>query len=227
MTATSTRPSGPSSRHRYARSIGRQIQEHPRRSCTDRATAAGDDDQSVDLAFAISHAAMAVFPNAVGAQTIPSSWAVIFATASFGTAEADLELRFNRRARVPLVPNVGPDLVPSRRASVSRDIHEARRCVGEFLAACDHSRLVVRREPHRLRLVELGFEMRQPDSRFSMAGGDPSFHVNQIRANDLNGLGQRPSIGRSLRLREVARSRVLCSLIVHDAHPDSDQVPLR
>jgi len=99
--------------------------------------------------------------------------------------------------------------------------------LGEFLAACDHSRLVVRREPHRLRLVELGvLKCCQP----GVAGsawrvGDPSFP----RKPDSR---ERPERSWAAALRLAAPSfaggwqgpRVLCSLIVHDAHPDSDQV---
>ena len=48
---------------------------------TDRAVVEGGGKGDFTM-YAISHAATAVFPNAVGAQTIPSSWPVIFATAS-------------------------------------------------------------------------------------------------------------------------------------------------
>ena len=76
-----------------------------------------------------------------------------------------LELRFNRRARVPFVPNFGPDLVRLEKSQGLRQT-SARHgdMLGEFLAACDHTWLVVRREPHRLSLVELWvLKCRQPE----------------------------------------------------------------
>src|ERR1035437_1097340 len=67
-----------------------------------------------------------------------------------------LELRFNRRARVPFVPNFGPDLV---RIEKSQGLRQTSTRNGDmldkFLAACDYTRLVVRREPHGLGLVKL------------------------------------------------------------------------
>ena len=81
-----------------------------------------------------------------------------------GRAEAALELHFDRLARVPLVPNSGrtraPREVPCLRQAASRQ----RDVLGKFLAARDHPRLVIGREPHRLSLVELRvLKRRQPE----------------------------------------------------------------
>jgi hypothetical protein len=65
--------------------------------------------------------------------------------------------------------------------------------LGEFLAACDHSRLVVRRKPHRLSLVEFGvLKCCQPEQPIEHSWREILLlHVNKIRANDLNSLRQR------------------------------------
>src|ERR1035437_5259000 len=115
------------------------------------------------LRFPISHAATVVFPNAVGAHRIPSSWAVIFATASSWNGRsrprnsASIAVPAYRSSRTS-----GRILCASRRAKVSVR-HACVRAASprhsdmlhKFLAACDHTRLVVRREPHDLALVEL------------------------------------------------------------------------
>ncbi|MEP6960541.1 MAG: hypothetical protein ABI995_00575 [Acidobacteriota bacterium] len=71
-------------------------------------------------------------------------------------AESTLELRVNRHACVPFVPNIGPDLV---RFEESQGFGQASAgdsdVLDKFRAACDHARFVVRREPHGLRFVEL------------------------------------------------------------------------
>ena len=67
-----------------------------------------------------------------------------------------LELRFNRRARIPFVPNFGPDLVRFKKSQGLRQTSTRHSdMLDKFLAACDYTRLVVRREPHGLSLVEL------------------------------------------------------------------------
>ena len=57
-----------------------------------------------------------------------------------------LELRFNRRARVPFVPNFGPDFVRFEKSLGLRQTSARYRyMMGKFRAACDHARLVVGR----------------------------------------------------------------------------------
>src|ERR1019366_9651729 len=57
------------------------------------------------------------------------------------------ELRFNRRARVPFVPNFGPDLVRLEKCQGLRQTSARHGDVlRKFLAASDYTRLVVRRE---------------------------------------------------------------------------------
>jgi hypothetical protein len=71
--------------------------------------------------------------------------------------ELTLELHFNRCARKPFVPNFGPDLVRLEKSQCLRETSTGHSDVlGEVLAAGNHTRLVVRREPHRLSFVELG-----------------------------------------------------------------------
>jgi hypothetical protein len=67
-----------------------------------------------------------------------------------------LELRLNRRARVPFVPYLGPDLMRFEESQGLRQTSTRHSdMLDKFRAACDHTRLVVCREPHGLRLVEL------------------------------------------------------------------------
>ena len=75
------------------------------------------------------------------------------------------ELGFNRRACVSFVPHFGPNLVCLEKCHALRQASTRHSDVlGKFLAACDHTRLVVRRESHRLSLVELGvLKCRQPE----------------------------------------------------------------
>ena len=64
----------------------------------------------------------------------------------------------------------------------------------KFRAACDHARLVVRRQPHRLRLVELGIlkggqaEQPVPEARRQAGLGD----VDLIAEDELQRLRQFP-----------------------------------
>ena len=66
--------------------------------------------------------------------------------------------------------------------------------LGEFLAARDHTRLVVRRKTHRLSLVKLGvLKCCEPEQPIQHGWWQILlFHVNKIRANDLNTPRQRP-----------------------------------
>ena len=97
----------------------------------------------------------------------------------------------------------------------------------KFRAACDHARLVVRREPHGLGLIELRvLKSGQPEKPIQHSWRQIlTFYVNKIRANDLNGLWQR-SFDRSLLSFAGRRQspRVLCILIIGDAHPDANEV---
>ena len=97
----------------------------------------------------------------------------------------------------------------------------------KFRAACDHARLVVRREPHGLGLIELRvLKGGQPEKPIQHSWRQTlTFYVNKIRANDLNGLWQR-SFDRSLLSFAGRRQspRVLRFLIVSDAHPDANEV---
>ena len=67
-----------------------------------------------------------------------------------------LELRINRRARVPFVPDFGPDLVRFKKSQGLRQTSTGHSdMLNKFFAACDYTWLVVRREAHGLSLVKL------------------------------------------------------------------------
>src|ERR1019366_6204346 len=136
------------------------------------------------------------------------------------------ELRFNRRARVSFVPNFGPDLVRlEKRQGLRQASTRHSDVLGKFLAACDHTRLVVRRESHRLSLVELGvLKCRQPEQSIQHGRWQILlFHVNEVRANDLNSFWQRPFDRFFLPFaRRRQGPRVLNSLLVGAAPPNAD-----
>src|SRR5437773_5769309 len=105
--------------------------------------------------------------------------------------ELSLELGVNTRPREPFVANLGPNLVRLQKSQCLRQTPTRHSDVlGEFLTACDHTRLVVRGEPHRLRLVELGvLKCCQPEQPIQHGWWEiPLFHVNKIRASNLNSL---------------------------------------
>ena len=105
-----------------------------------------------------------------------------------------LELCLNRCARVPFIPHFGPDLVRFEKCQSLRQTPTRHRdMLDEFLAAGYHAGFIVRREPHRLRLVKLRvLKGCQPEQPIEHGWRQIlTFHVNKVRANDLNGLRQR------------------------------------
>ena len=69
--------------------------------------------------------------------------------------ELTLKLHLNRCAGVALIPNVGPNLMRGKkRQRLSQAAARQRNVLCEFRSTCNHARLVVCREPHRLSLID-------------------------------------------------------------------------
>jgi hypothetical protein len=138
--------------------LGRQIQEHPEALLPlIEQLLPVNDNQSVDLAFRDQPCSNGGLPERRRSAEDP-----FVVGGDLGDSfllkrpKLTLELRFNRRARVPFVPNFGPDLVRLEKSQGLRQTSTRHSdMLDKFLAACDYTRLVVRREPHGLSLVKL------------------------------------------------------------------------
>src|SRR5450755_2787730 len=139
--------------------LGRQIQEHRKAFLPlVQQLLAVDYDQRVDLAFRYQ-------PRPDGCLS-ERCWSTQYTFIEVGNlrdglvlerAKLTLELRLNRGAFVPFVPNFRPNLVRrEKRQRLSQTSTRQGNVLREFRATCDHTRLVVCREPHRLSLVEFG-----------------------------------------------------------------------
>ena len=137
--------------------LGRKIQEHPEALLPlIEQLLPVNHDQSVDLALGDKPRRNGGLPEgrrgAEDAFVVGSDLRHRFL---LERPKLTLELHFNRFARVSFVPNLGPDLMRFEQShGLCQTSARHSDMLDKLLAACDHTRLVVRRESHGLGLIE-------------------------------------------------------------------------